>query len=218
MCPDPQLLSIYLDGELPSPWKEKMQEHFTQCSECKAKHDNYMRLRELFKKDLSVRRTYVERIVDKNPACAVSSERTYTEAEMQELAKERVWQKIKSKHLFRRRFGLTRRRLSVPLPVAAAAAVILLLATAVWFRIANSPGQQTESSNFILAAEERIEGIPGFVPAADMNGVLQYLTPDSTNIIILQLPESTNFFRSGEPAIIRAADFSRNQSDTRRRP
>jgi len=64
-----------------------------------------------------------------------------------------------------------------------------------------------EKSNFILAAEEEI---PEIIPAAtDLNGVLQYLGADGSDIIILRLPESRNFSRSGDPAIIRAADYSR---------
>jgi len=45
-----------------------------------------------------------------------------------------------------------------------------------------------------------------------MSGVLQYLAPGGGNIIILQLPESTNFFRSGDPAIIRAADYQQSRA------
>lgn len=214
MCPDPQLLSIYLDGELPSPWKEKMREHFLRCPKCREKHDNYRRLQELFKKDITVRRRYVERVIDEP-----EQERTYTETEMQELAKKRVWENIKNKRSFSNRYSLLKRRLSIPLP-AAAAAVIIILFTVFWFQTTNNSDQQLdqEISNFILASEERIDGIPGIIPAADMSGVLQYLAPNGANIIILQLPESTNFFRSGDPAIIRAADFSGNQSDVRRRP
>ena len=28
------MLSVYLDGELPSPWKEKLEEHVSGCPEC----------------------------------------------------------------------------------------------------------------------------------------------------------------------------------------
>jgi hypothetical protein len=66
-----------------------------------------------------------------------------------------------------------------------------------------------ERVNFILAAEEEI---PGIIPAAtDLNGVLKYLGADGSDIIILRLPENRNFSRSGDPAIIRAADYSRRR-------
>jgi hypothetical protein len=205
MCPDPQLLSIYLDGELPSPWKEKIQAHFAQCPICREKLENFKKLKELFKNDKSSCRTYVERIAGES--------RTYTEQELIE-AKERVWKNIESRRSYTPRFGLLRQKISIPLPAAAAAAIVILLLTVFWLR---GPGgdnhlaENTENTNFILATEmDRIDELPVMLPAADMSGVLQYLASDGANIIIFQLPENKNFFRSGEPAIIKAADFTQN--------
>jgi len=208
MCPDQQLLSIYLDGELPSPWKEKLQEHFSQCSRCREKLENFKRLKELFKKETTIKRTFVERVIDEP-----TEPRTYTEQELLE-SKERVWKKIEAKQRFSASSNVWKRRLAVPLPAAAAAAVIIAFLTAFWLGGIGRSGKQTdtERANFTLAAEmDNIEEITGIIPTADMNGVLQYLAPDGTNIIILQLPESQSFSRTGEPAIIRAADFSRRQ-------
>ena len=110
-----------------------------------------------------------------------------------------------------------RRRISISIPAAAAAAIIIAL---VAIFITNSgqilnngfAGKKLKSddrSNIILAAEEEI---PGIIPAAtDLNDVLQYLGADNSDIIILRLPESRNFSRVGEPAIIRAADYSRSR-------
>jgi len=220
MCPDPQILSIYLDGELPSPWKEKMEDHFAHCPKCKEKLESYKRLQLLFKKETSVKRTYVERVVEES-----SEEKIYTEEGMLK-AKDRVWEKFEKRFDTKKRFmprhTLWRRKLSIPLPAAAAIVVILmavfLLREPVTTEIAERQTgqglelQQIESTSFSIATEmERIEEIPGILPTADIGGILQYLMSNtSTNIIILQLPESKNFSRSGEPAIIRAADFQQN--------
>jgi hypothetical protein len=213
MCPDQQLLSIYLDGELPSPWKEKIQAHFAQCPICKEKLENFKKLQELFKKDKSICRTYVERTADKSAESGI-----YTEQELIE-AKERVWGNIESRRKCPPRFGLLRQRLSIPLPAAAAAAAIILLLAAFLLVRGNQPVDTAENTNFILAAEmDRIDEFPVMIPAADMSGVLQYLAPEGTNIIIFQLPENKNFLRSGEPAIIKAADFTQNVGTPRGRP
>jgi anti-sigma factor RsiW len=206
MCPDPQLLSIYIDGELPSPWKEKMESHFSQCSVCREKLENLQRLHELLKKDTTEKRT----IAGKNAAESAAAEH---ETEFIEEARTRVWQKLESRRRFKSGVGLWRRKLSIPLPAAAAAAVIIALLTALWVRDGrvknNGFAQQTqEPVNFILAAEDEL---PGIIPAADISGVLQYLTSDGKDVIILRLPESRNFSRTGEPAIIRAADYPRRQ-------
>ncbi|MDR1870055.1 MAG: zf-HC2 domain-containing protein [Treponema sp.] len=206
MCPDPQLLSIYLDGELPSPWKEKMEAHLTQCPECGKKLENFQRLHGLFKKDTRSWRTVAER-----GSANTGAEDFLSEPEM-EAAKDRVWRKMEFGRRFNSRSRLWQRRLSIPLPAAAAAAaVIIAILAAVWIRggLPNLSPNPVSIANIILASEE--EEMPGIIPAADMNGVLQYLGSDGTDIIVLRLPESRNFNRSGEPTIVKAADYSRRR-------
>jgi len=190
MCPDPHLLSIYIDGALPSPWKEKLQDHFAQCPVCKEKIEKFEQLHDLINKDKSENRAFTE---------------------VSEQAMARVWKNFETRRRFKSRQNMWRHKFSVPLPAAAAAAVILLLLAVFWLRTGAGQPDAADKSNFILASEmERIEEIPGIIPAADMSGVLQYLNPanSGTNIIILHLPESS-FSRAGEPEIIRAADFTR---------
>jgi len=197
MCPDQQLLSIYVDGELPSPWDEKMNLHLQECPACREKVEKFKQLRELINKYPSAKKTSEEELLK---------------------SKEKIWRRIEEKRRFTTVATVPyprvwQRRISIPLPVAAAAAIIIAL-IAIFFsrggQILNNgfAGKKANSdANFILAAEEEI---PGIIPTAtDLNGVLQYLGADSSNIIILQLPESKSFSRSGEPAIIRAADYSR---------
>jgi hypothetical protein len=197
MCPDQQLLSIYVDGELPSPWDEKMNLHLQECPTCREKVEKFKQLRELINKYPSAKKTNEEELLK---------------------SKEKIWRRIEEKRRFTTAVTVPypriwQRRISIPLPVAAAAAIIIALITIFFSRggqILNNgfAGKKANpEANFILAAEEEI---PGIIPTAtDLNGVLQYLGADSSNIIILQLPESKSFSRSGEPAIIRAADYSR---------
>jgi len=194
MCPEPQLLSIYVDGELPSPWREKMDAHLKECSACREKFENHKKLRELFNKDASAKK------ID--------------ESEIQS-SKEKIWRNIEAKRRFTPYPGILRRRISISIPAAAAAAIIIALITMFISGggnilnngFAGKKANSNERANIILAAEEEI---PEILPAAtDLSGVLQYLGADSSDIIILRLPESRNFARAGEPAIIRAADYSR---------
>jgi len=208
MCPDPQLLSIYVDGELPSPWKEKMEKHFSQCSVCGEKLENLKSLHELFKKDTSERRT----IVDKSASDSAGTAEKH-EMEFIEEAKTRIWRKLESRRRYKSGMRMWQRRLSVPLPAAAAAAaMVITVLTMLWLRggrVDNSGfAQQTQESpyNFILAAEDEF---PGIIPTSDISDVLQYLNPDGTDVIILRLPESRNFSRAGDPMIINAAEYPR---------
>jgi anti-sigma factor RsiW len=44
MCPDPQILSLYHDGELPSPWEKRLESHLSACAECRDRLDQLRRL------------------------------------------------------------------------------------------------------------------------------------------------------------------------------
>jgi anti-sigma factor RsiW len=233
MCPDPQLLSIYMDGELPSPWKEKMDSHLSECPECMEKFKNFKHVQELFKKDTTQKRTIVE-------SFGHVSEEFSSEQELMEASMKRVWQKLEeqSKGTYRvrssgvRSYGarlqlrpavrktenLWKHRLSIPMPVAAAAAAVIIVALGITvFLRSGSVNNNTFAStpphvepagktNFAISSEEEVTGV---IPTGNINDVLQYLTSNGTDIIILQLPENSNFSRAGEPAIIKAADYSR---------
>jgi len=214
MCPDPQLLSVYFDDELPSPWKEKMESHLAQCPGCRRKLEGYGLL-------------------------AGGKNENREKAAGLTAASERVWEKFVIKtglkidtadsvsaesdaaaynHPYPVRSGFWGRRLSIPLPAAAAVA-LLIIAISLW-AVQSSKGQNAQP-NMTLASEEYAlwpPGMeagfeaPGMYPAADLNGVLQYLgSRDSGDIVILRLPETRSFISSGEPAIIRAADYSRRK-------
>jgi len=231
MCPDPQLLSIYMDGELPSPWKEKMEGHLSECSECMEKFKSFKHLQELFKKDTSQKRT-VE-------SSGHVSEGFSSEQELMETSMKKVWQKLEAQsnearfyrtrsagmnsHRQRqlrpvgiRQTNLWKHKLSIPLPAAAVAAAIIIVLgiAALLFRggsvdnntFAKAKVESADKTNFIPASEEEVSGV---IPTGSINDVLQYLTSNGTDIIILQLPESSNFSRVGEPAIIKAADYTR---------
>lgn len=196
MCPDRQMISVYLDGELPSPWKEKMENHLAQCPQCREQLDRYRMI----------------------SAPGAPAEASLQEAPLLE-AQERVWRNLEARERFRRNeSGLVPKRralawgrsVSVPFPVAAAAAAALVIAVAaIWTR---RPTEQPLIPQMTIAPQEAI-GATEVVPIADMNGVLQYLgsTDNGGDILILRLPESRNFTSSGEPAILKAADYTRRQ-------
>lgn len=46
-CPDLDLYSAYADGEVPSPWKEKLEAHLSACPNCRARAEQYRKLKTL---------------------------------------------------------------------------------------------------------------------------------------------------------------------------
>jgi hypothetical protein len=184
-CPDCQWLSVYFDGEMPSPWKEKMEAHIAGCPQCARHLEAY-----------------------KSVSLAFTGEgKPGTES-----VRERIWQKLEERaayHPLRSRV-VWRRRISVPLPAAAAAVVLfLVLALLAVLRITDA----AEPSGITFASEAELD-TPGIIPVSNMEDVLQYLGGrDNGDIIILHLPESRSFVNYGEPAMIKAADYSRNVSN-----
>jgi len=54
-CPDSDLYSAYADGEVPSPWKEKLEAHIASCPKCKQQAERYARLRSLIASGIAAR-------------------------------------------------------------------------------------------------------------------------------------------------------------------
>lgn len=190
MCPDYHILSVYFDQELPSPWKEKMELHLISCPVCRARLERFRRCSEALQYPPGGGRT---------PKLPVM-----------EAAKDRVWQRMARLETEKWGWGqshsLWQRTLSIPLPLAAAAAVLLIMAfflTLTRQPVGIPPSQDT------VAASEMVD-MQGFIPASDMHEVLQYLeNQDMTDIVIIRLPETRSFSSSGEPTMLRAADYTR---------
>ena len=196
MCPDRQLLSVYFDGELPSPWKEKMEGHLAACPSCRQRLEEYGRLS-----------------IGPEPgeAAAIAE------------ARDRVWKSFEPRispvrsaaRMTALSGGLWQHRLSIPIPAAAAIAVLFIaLALVLITRQPNSAARQP----LVIASETDFDAA-GIIPVASMDEVLQQLVGgrDNGEVLIIRLPESRNFVSYGEPAIINAADYSRI-NPARRRP
>jgi hypothetical protein len=194
-CSLGQWLSVYHDGEMDSPYKEKMESHIASCADCQRQTEAYKKISLSFESAQDGR---------------------------EEEARLRVLQKLETRGIyagFSNRVILTspiwKRRVSIPVPAAAAAVVFMIIALAfLW--VIRSPGKTgTENMMAINAAETEI--FPDMFPVSGMENVLQYLGGNDTGeIIILRLPESRRFSSYGEPSIIKAADYQRTEPGRRK--
>jgi hypothetical protein len=191
MCPDRQILSVYADGELPSPWKEKLEAHVASCPACREALESWRGISaSLWKAD--------------DPA-----------------VKERVWGDLSRRidgadqaERFQEivpASGFWRRSVTLPFPAAAAlgaaaAAAFVLTLTSLWFRAVPAVAAPAAAPPVISGIDTELISIS---PLNDMSQVLQYLSStDSNDIVIIRLPESRSFQSAGEPQIIKAADYS----------
>ena len=212
MCPDRQIVSLYLDGELPSPWREKMEAHLGSCPQCSCALAKYRTLGNIFPQpqaqviedaqgrvwkeiaaldQFSVRRSVVQPEAKHNESGGRSSRRT-------------LW-------LARRAWN---RRVTLPLPAAAAAALALFV---VFFALIGQGGATFAQNNLqaqVLthdpAAAVNI-GIEDYslIPIHDMNDVIRHFsTQGNMDFMIIRLPEHRSFSSPGQPMLINASDYS----------
>ena len=188
MCPKSQIISLYHDKELPSPWKEKMETHLQECPECRAVLAKYVHLGEW-----------------------LQAARGKAETE----AQERVWKKITAPELLLPGPGTRREKekrnwnITLPLPVAAAAVLVIIASLAlVGISTVNRPAPQIPVAT--LEKPFEAQGIVSANDLNDINGVIQYLSDQSLgDFMVVRLPESPRFSRGGEPLLLNAADYSR---------
>jgi hypothetical protein len=182
MCPDKQLLSVYYDGELPSPWKEKMGTHLASCAECRTVVEVYRNLSSLLREDL--------------PPVLANHRVSFLQAQ-----KARALPQAKRKSLLMRR--TITRRVTVPLPFAAIAVAALIFAFASLFLRANA-----YRSPEAAAVAEGIDFMPEEIyEAGSMNDALRFIeseeffTGPQSGYVIMRLPENKTFYNFGAPQI-----------------
>lgn len=98
MCPDRELLSALVDGEVASPWRESLERHLEACPPCSTYVEELSSLRSAFTKDAGSMDQVAARV----------RARVYDGVLIGSSARIPVWA----------------RRLSIPVPAAAAAALV----------------------------------------------------------------------------------------------
>ena len=101
MCPDREILSAWLDGEIDSPWDRALEEHVGSCPDCRARLERLEGVRRsLLESPMPDWRPAMERVRSSLVSRGLASEKTAP-----------VW----------------RRRVSLPVPLAVAAALLVMV-------------------------------------------------------------------------------------------
>lgn len=119
MCPDEELLSSFLDSEVPSPWKERIEKHLLTCSACTTRLERYRLLGQ-----------------------SLSNLESAKELKGISEAKARIAESLSGANLKRRRFELPlmewiqrilTTRIALPLPFLAAGIAVVIFITGILF-------------------------------------------------------------------------------------
>ncbi len=197
MCVDEKELSAYIDGELSRGKEDEVRLHIAECESCRERAETLRGLSGLI-------------------ATSDGDLRT-------EQRREESWDRISVSLRRRTEPPLRSRRLHVPIPIAAAAAFLLVLAgglSAVLSEKILDPRPQNLESIPVVEREAG-EEMTAFreeqrdPSREEMEELIRFLSESGASVEVkIQLPQSSNFTVYGEPQLMRAADFPRIKETT----
>jgi anti-sigma factor RsiW len=182
MCPDRDILSAWMDGELEAPWSRAVEEHLAACAQCRERLAVLERTRALLR-------------ADPEPDLAAPMERVRQSVLAQGLAQPspvaRFWQ----------------RKVALPVPLAAAAVLlVMLLAGALVLALAQgSFGLIAISRPPAGGTEIRIAA-----PINDLNTLLGSLNQQAAfREDVIKLPKDVVLTPIGQPRMGKEQEFIR---------
>lgn len=195
-CPDGKLLSACADGEVPSPWKERIEQHALSCPDCARSLGSYKALSERLAHDaLSGENTALE-AARSRIAASLGLASTVVRASFPAPAAATV-KLLPEKRVKREApaYGpLWPRRFHIPMPLAAAALALVLFSVGlVVGRLGvKSNGQNIAATQKILASQ-----------AGTIEDLVKYLdTQSSSQAVTIRLPSEASFSMPGDPILM----------------
>jgi len=186
MCPDRDLISAYADGEVLSPWKERLEDHLAACPGCAAVAARYGELGERLRGSAAAREEAAAE------SFALARGRQRLDALLDSMPAPLAPRP-------RRAIG---RYISLPLPIAAAAAVLVLALGGATALLALKPSARGAAIQSVAAGEI----LPGKALPASMDELLRYLdSGDGQVTLTINLPTSAAYGNAGKPVIMRSS-------------
>ena len=179
MCPDKELLSAYFDGEVDKVWKARIEKHIETCDRCRQVLNSFDNLHTLLQTE---------------------------ELPINQEKRESIYQYITSTDAPAVRFW--NRRISLPAPIALAAAVLFVVFGGFIFSLMDRTSPTTpagivfELSSISAYGKEWERDL---FPVTELSG-------DITDTdFLIALPSSSGFTIQGEPKFILATEYKRGK-------
>ncbi|MBF9015902.1 MULTISPECIES: zf-HC2 domain-containing protein [unclassified Oceanispirochaeta] len=187
MCPDSKLLSAFYDGEVASPWKEKIEDHIGECPQCKTVIDGFSGQTEFLQSESEP-----------------ESSSSYADVQMLIRHKSNIRSNSSTVLSFR----------APVVPMAAAAAAVL--AFFFGFLMAGTTGPSATYAEIPLAISEGWSVPPGdlVIPGEDLEAMLSMIEQSSGVLFnqetSMELPVNLSLARLGDSALVRTAAYGGN--------
>lgn len=189
MCPDSKLLSAFYDGEVSSPWKERIEEHLAACESC----------REIIK-------SYEEQssILQSAPEPSYSS----TFSDLEHMIRQRNTVEVSSTHHFANRWSA--------IPMAAAAAAILAFFMGFLMAGNSSPAGSYMSPSMAVSEGWSIPQGDLTVSGEDIDALLSLLEPSDSQMFNqesnIELPVDLDLGFYGDSQLTKSVSFNGGSS------
>lgn len=202
MCPDAEILSAYFDGEVPDPWKTRLEGHIASCPACRGRLEGFSALRAPLAADAA-----------SAPAAAGCAR-----------AWNRIEADIRKIEARKRPNAFWGRSVRIPIPLVAAALLAITAAPVITVAsigrprgpgiAAAPPAPSSAVPGKTGIAQASVVGtgngeftMPADASFADIESLVRFL--DSQNLpvtINVQLPADRSYGYSGPPEIIKVSD------------
>jgi hypothetical protein len=183
MCPDLATLSALVDGEVEDPWKSRIGRHLDQCAACRRRVEELLQLGGLLRED-------------REPDLRDSMARLGSRLALIGLKRAR-------------RVPLWRRRVVVPLPAAAVAALLMLFLGMSTLVLSFRPDHRSMS---IRTQPNGPTEVKISAPIQELEQLLHALDRNaSKQELLIRLPDEPRFLLVGEPQFVREADYIRGR-------
>ncbi len=188
MCPDRELLSAWVDGEIPSPWRETIDRHVCSCSTCAAVVASMQESKALFNADMASM---------EEASCAA---KIRLQKRLESSLPTR--QPVRSEVIRSGARALWSQKFSVPVPAVAAAALVLAV---LGFSLLASGRRNADLQ---LAVRRAFEATPVATAGMGIESIIEYVSRQNAPVSInINLPAEAFGGTAGEPFIVREADY-----------
>lgn len=193
MCPDKQVLSAYVDGEVSGKYEQIILDHCNDCEECTETLHFYRSLKENL-------------VQISTPDIPLSQARVYDRIKAEIREEEKHRQKIFSLRDF------WRESISLPAPMVAFSTILFFVLLG-GFIVSLNISKTTGIASLGPSTPSRVE-----IDAGSLEELSKYFEAESISIQIkMKLPEDSHFEIVGEPQFLREADFHKSVDNFNKR-